>query len=134
MFFASLTAATGAVGRAIISEDEFQGNLTSVLEFWDDQLATAAGPALPEQRVATAWKAWLANSLVHVRRGPGLGPKGQALLYPQDGVLFYEAVYGYSAALYASALAQYGLTDHAGRYIDSLLGLSAFLVNCPYYY
>lgn len=92
------------------------------MEFWDGQLATAAGPTLPEQRVATAWRAWLANSLVHVRRGPGLGPKGQALLYPQDGVLFYEAVYGYSAALYVSMLARYGLTDHASRYIDSLLG------------
>ena len=67
----------------------------------------------------TAWKAWLANSLVHVRRDEA------GLLYPQDGVLFYEAVYGYSAALFCSMLSRFGLAHHAKAYLSSLLRMIA---------
>ena len=63
------------------------------------------------------------NSFLHVRRGAGQGPNATDLLYPQDGILFYEAVYGYSAALYISMLARYGYPDHAVSYLDSMLAM-----------
>ena len=83
------------------------------------KIAPAKGPRMSETRVMTAWRAWLANSLVHVRRDQN------GLLYPQDGVLFYEEVYGYSAALFCSMLGRYGLVDRAKAYITSMLQMVA---------
>jgi hypothetical protein len=151
---ASVDVASGAGRRRQIPAATFASNLSATAAYWADKLVAAAGPRVAEARVSTAWRAWLANAFVHVRRGAGQGPRGGDLLYPQvvdiitrtshyesfttggaghnatpalphpqDGVLFYEAVYGYSAALYASMLSRYGYPTHAAAYLDSMLAL-----------
>jgi hypothetical protein len=102
-----------------ISAADFAGNLSAAEAYWKTKIEPAKGPTVPEPRVMTAWKAWLANSLIHVRRDEA------GLLYPQDGVLFYEAVYGYSAALFCSMLSRFGLAHHAKAYLNSLLRMVA---------
>ena len=104
---------------APVSVADFAGNLSAAEGYWKTKIEPARGPSVPEPRVMTAWKAWLANSLVHVRRDEA------GLLYPQDGVLFYEAVYGYSAALFCSMLSRFGLAHHAKVYLSSLLRMIA---------
>eukprot|EP01048_Picozoa_sp_COSAG05_P003805 COSAG05_NODE_185_length_14731_cov_30.866389_2_plen_1011_part_00 len=119
---ASVDVASGTTARHKISASAFAGNMSAATNYWTEKLAMATGPRITaEQRVETAWKAWLANSFIHVRRGRGQGVNGSDLLYPQDGVLFYEAIFGYSGCLYASMLLRYGYTDHARRYIDSMI-------------
>eukprot|EP01052_Picozoa_sp_SAG31_P017773 SAG31_NODE_1230_length_9212_cov_3.669264_7_plen_223_part_00 len=116
---AGIRVAAGTHPFLHVSAEDFSGNLSSVELYWRTKIAQAKGPSLPEPRVMTAWRAWLANSLVHVRRDR------EGLLYPQDGVLFYEAIYGYSAALFCSMLSRFGLADHAKAYISSLLQMVA---------
>ena len=122
--FAAAVDVADSVGQSrMIPISEFASNQSMAASYWQTKLAKATGPEIEEQRVSTAWKAWLANSFLHVRRGAGQGPNGSDLLYPQDGILFYEAIFGYSAALYASMLTRYGYSDHAVSYIDSMLAM-----------
>lgn len=97
-----------------IETSAFDRKLAQTRRFWREWLGRGMQIEVPERRVAEAWKAWLAYSFLNVdRRGD--------LFEPHDGAGFYEAIFGYSAALYANALDLWGYSKEAERYLDTLL-------------
>lgn len=93
---------------------EFDRKLAQARRFWQRWLGRGMQLEAPEPRVDQAWKAWLAYSFLNVdRRGD--------LFEPHDGAGFYEAIFGYSALLYANALDLWGYPKEAERYLDTLL-------------
>jgi hypothetical protein len=93
---------------------EFDRKLAQARRFWRARLARGMQLEVPEPRVAEAWKAWLAYSFLNVDR------RGE-LFESHDGAGFYEAIFGYSAALYANALDLWGYAAEAERYLETLL-------------
>jgi len=100
-----------------IPEERFQQRLDETAAFWKSLLAKGMRVHVPEPRVNDAYRAWLAYNFLNVdKRGN--------LYEPHDGGGgFYEAIFGYSAALYCHALDLAGYPDEARTYLDSLLAL-----------
>jgi len=97
-----------------ISEQIFEARLSEVKEFWQNWISKGMGLNLPEAVVAQAWKAWLCFSSLNVDQK---NDKYEA----HDGIGFYEAIFGYSAALYAHALDLWGRPNEAERVLDTLI-------------
>lgn len=97
-----------------ISEEDFNKHLAIAETYWEDLLAEGMKIRVPEQRINDAYRAWLAYSFMNVRK------RGD-VFEPHDGTLFYNVIFGYSAALYCHALDLMGYHRQAQVYLDSLL-------------
>jgi hypothetical protein len=97
-----------------ISGQMFDTRLAEVKEFWQNWISKGMRVSLPEARVAQAWKAWLCYSSINVDQK---NDRYEA----HDGVGFYEAIFGYSAALYAHALDIWGRHGEAQKVLATLL-------------
>lgn len=97
-----------------IKAAEFEARLAEVRTFWKEWLARGLDLEVPEPRVANAWKAWLAFASLDVDRING---RDEA----HDGAGFYEAIFGYSAALHAHALDLWGRPEEAERILGAML-------------
>jgi hypothetical protein len=98
----------------VIKTGEFDEKWAQTEQFWQEWLGQGMQVEVPEPRVQEAWRAWRAYSFLDVDR------RGE-LYEPHDGAGFYEAIFGYSAALYAHALDLWGYPAHAARYLDTLI-------------
>jgi hypothetical protein len=96
-----------------ISAKEFDQVLSETAAFWNKLLNQGMVIHTPETRVNDAYRAWLMYNFLNVPK-----VKGQYMIY--DGRPFYEQVYGYSAALYCSALSLYGYWKDAEEYLEGL--------------
>ncbi len=101
---------------AEIAPAEFAQRCSEVTDTWTDLLNSAMSVDVPEPRVNDAYRAWLAYNYLNVDKTDGR-------FEPHDGAGFYEAVFGYSAALYCHALDLWGRHDDARRYLESILTL-----------
>jgi len=102
-----------------ISGTEFETVLAQTAGFWRQEVAEkGARISVPEKRVDEARKAWLAYSMLNVDKINGY-PE------PHDGAGFYEAIFGYSAALHCVALDRMGQHERAARYIATMLHFQA---------
>lgn len=97
-----------------ISEDAFDARQSEVRAFWRSWLAQGMALNVPESRVQNAWRAWLCFSSLNVDQQ---GERFEA----HDGEGFYEAIFGYSAALYAHALDLWGRRTEAEQVLATLL-------------
>jgi len=97
-----------------VEASEFEARLAEVRTFWKEWLARGLDLEVPEPRVANAWKAWLAFASLDVDRING---RDEA----HDGAGFYEAIFGYSAALHAHALDLWGRSQEAERVLEAML-------------
>jgi len=95
---------------------EFKRRLDETCAHWATILQAGMQITVPEQRVNDACRAWLAYNFLDVDK------QGDRFM-PHDGAGFYEAVFGYSAALYCNALDLWGYHQDSRRYLESLLGL-----------
>ncbi|MBI3945419.1 MAG: hypothetical protein HY321_05845 [Armatimonadetes bacterium] len=97
-----------------VTPAEFESRLKESTAFWERTLAKGMRITVPEQRVNDAYRAWLAYNFINVDKRDGI-------YEPHDGAIgFYEAIFGYSAALYCHALDLMGYPEEAGMYLDSL--------------
>jgi hypothetical protein len=99
-----------------VTYDELTERLAEVRGSWTKLLNEGMMIEVPEQRVQNAYRAWLAYNYLDVDKKNGR-------YEPHDGAGFYEAVFGYSAALYCHALDLWGRHADAARYLESLLGM-----------
>jgi len=99
-----------------ITREEWDGRADEVWGAWSKLLAEGMTIEVPEQRVQNAYRAWLAYNFLNVDKKGGR-------FEPHDGSGFYEAVYGYSAALYCHALDLWGRHADSARYLESLLDM-----------
>jgi hypothetical protein len=97
----------------IVSAD-FSRALDDTAAFWNQLLNQQMEIRTPETRVNDAYRAWLMYNFLNVQE-----IEGQYEIH--DGRPFYEQVYGYSAALYCTALSQYGFEKEAQEYLESML-------------
>lgn len=100
-----------------VSADEFQTRLGEAAAYWDKLIAGGSRFEIPEPRVQSAYRAWLAYNFLNVAKRKGV-------LHVCDGAGFYDKVYGYSAALYCHGLDLFGYPDLAETYCDALLSFA----------
>jgi hypothetical protein len=93
---------------------EFQAKETEVAAHWEKLLAPASLMDIPDRRVAEAYRAWFAYSMLNTDMVNGF-PE------PHDGAGFYEEMFGWSVTLHATVLDEYGFSGHAERILDSQL-------------
>ena len=114
---------------AQVPRTEFDLRLKEATEAWTRLLSRGTQVTVPEPRVNDAWHAWLAYNFLNVDRK---GDRHEI----HDGSGFYEAIFGYSAALFCHALDLWGQHEDARRYLDSLLKLQRpdglFFINYGY--
>ena len=99
-----------------LAPEAFSAAVREAEALWRRALARAPRLELPDRRVSEAWRAWLAYSLLDTDLVNGW-PE------PRDGAGFYEAMFGYSVALHAIAMDEFGLHDRARAAIGSMLHL-----------
>lgn len=97
-----------------VSAGDFAAAEDQTKHFWREELTKGMTLDIPEARVANAYKAWLAYSLLNIHKINGFDE-------PHDGSGFYQAMYGISAALYCSELDRYGLHDQAKLCLDTAI-------------
>lgn len=97
-----------------IGEESFEARLAEVKNFWNKWISQGMELRIPETRISNAWKAWLCFSSLNVDQ---IGDRYEA----HDGIGFYEAIFGYSAALYAHALDLWGRHKDAEKVLATLL-------------
>ncbi|MBN1419936.1 MAG: hypothetical protein JXP34_14240 [Planctomycetes bacterium] len=111
---------------AEIDAPTFDAAMERARETWRRWLEPAERFNVPEPMVRDALRAWFAYGFVDTDK------RGE-IYEPHDGSGFYEAIYGYSAALWCHALDLSGFHADARRYLESLLALQArdgsFIVN-----
>jgi hypothetical protein len=103
-------------GLAEVAAGEFGKRLAEVTNTWNRLLDGGTQIRTPEPRVNEAYRAWLAYNFLNVDHQDGL-------YRIHDGGGFYEAIFGYSAALFCHALDLFGRHADAQRYLDSMLQL-----------
>jgi hypothetical protein len=101
-------------GPEEIALEEWDRRADEVRQEWSKLLNAGMTIEVPEGRVQNAHRAWLAYNYLNVDKKDGR-------YEPHDGGGFYEAVFGYSAALYCHALDLWGRHADAARYLESLL-------------
>jgi polysaccharide deacetylase 2 family uncharacterized protein YibQ len=98
----------------IIPPVEYDQALAQATQVWEALIEKGARFDLPDPRVNSAYRAWLAYSFLNVDKINGI-------YEPHDGAGFYEENYGYSVELYCRMLDAYGMHDLAAKYLDSTL-------------
>jgi hypothetical protein len=88
-----------------ISEDDFELHRQETETSWRNVLAACSPFDLPDPRVAEAYRAWIAYSMLNADRIDGR-------LHVHDGAGFYDLQFGYSVALHAMALDMYRLPTY----------------------
>jgi hypothetical protein len=99
-----------------ISEEDFEHHRQETETAWRNVLAACSPFDLPDPRVAEAYRAWLAYSMLNADRVNGR-------LEVHDGAGFYDIQFGYSVALHTMALDLYRLPSYVADVLTTQVHL-----------